>query len=178
MAEEVILLDFRCSMYGMRARIALAEKSQENEPYSQENPSVDSQWEINLKLKHGSGLIIWTILAVFVYKVRAAERTPTLTICGPFSFSSLPGKGDQRKVACFSPNDGNIVQCREGDNVLRSGDLRGDGYGNPPQMGGEYKGDLTLCLNETECRKLISWVKRCLERDCISKALPDSEKVC
>jgi hypothetical protein len=23
-------------------------------------------------------------------------------------------------------------------------DLRGDGYGNPPQMGGEYKGDLYL----------------------------------
>ncbi|KAH0751899.1 hypothetical protein KY285_005047 [Solanum tuberosum] len=37
-------------------------------------------------------------------------------------------------VRALSGNDGNIVQCREGDNVLRSGDLRGDGYGNPPQM--------------------------------------------
>ena len=27
----------------------------------------------------------------------------TATICGLFSFSSLPGKVDQRKVACFSP---------------------------------------------------------------------------
>nr|QMQ97481.1 ribosomal protein L2 [Solanum wrightii]QMQ97659.1 ribosomal protein L2 [Solanum sisymbriifolium] len=31
------------------------------------------------------------------------SKSTTTTICGPFSFSSLPGKGDQRKVACFSP---------------------------------------------------------------------------
>ncbi|KAH0707078.1 hypothetical protein KY289_012154 [Solanum tuberosum] len=31
---------------------------------------------------------------------------------------------------------------------------------------------------ELECPKLISWVKRCLERDSVSKALPDSKKVC
>nr|KAJ0200096.1 hypothetical protein LSAT_V11C600323900 [Lactuca sativa] len=37
-------------------------------------------------------------------------------------------------VRALSGNDGNLVQCRKGDNVLRSGDLRGDGYGNPPQM--------------------------------------------
>lgn len=47
-------------------------------------------------------------------------------------------------VRALFGNDANIVQCREGDNVLRSYDLRGDGYGNPPQMGGEYKGDLYL----------------------------------
>nr|GEY51462.1 NADH dehydrogenase [ubiquinone] iron-sulfur protein 2 [Tanacetum cinerariifolium] len=41
-------------------------------------------------------------------------------------------------------NDGNLVQCREGDNVLGSGDLRRDGYGNPPQMDREYKGDPNL----------------------------------
>nr|GEY49724.1 DNA-dependent RNA polymerase, mitochondrial [Tanacetum cinerariifolium] len=37
-----------------------------------------------------------------------------------------------------------IAECREGDNVLRSGDLCGDGYGNPPQMDREYKGDPNL----------------------------------
>ncbi|MCD7446301.1 60S ribosomal protein L2 [Datura stramonium] len=31
------------------------------------------------------------------------SKSTTTTICSPFSFSSLPGKGDQRKVACFSP---------------------------------------------------------------------------
>ena len=31
------------------------------------------------------------------------SKSTTTTICGPFSFSSLPGKVDQRKVACFSP---------------------------------------------------------------------------
>ena len=50
------------------------------------------------------------------------------------------GKDGCKLDRALSGNDGNILQCREGDNVLRSGDLRGDGYGNPPQMGGEYKG--------------------------------------
>ena len=30
-------------------------------------------------------------------------ESTTTTIRGPFAFSSLPGKVDQRKVACFSP---------------------------------------------------------------------------
>ncbi|GJV66828.1 retrovirus-related pol polyprotein from transposon TNT 1-94 [Tanacetum coccineum] len=51
---------------------------------------------------------------------------------------------ERAAVRALSGNDGNLVQCREGDNVLRSGDLRGDGYGNPPQMDREYKGDPNL----------------------------------
>uniref|UniRef100_A0A3Q7FD54 Uncharacterized protein n=1 Tax=Solanum lycopersicum TaxID=4081 RepID=A0A3Q7FD54_SOLLC len=31
------------------------------------------------------------------------SKSTTTTLYGPFSFSSLPGKGDQRKIACFSP---------------------------------------------------------------------------
>ncbi|PHT36572.1 hypothetical protein CQW23_24272 [Capsicum baccatum] len=31
------------------------------------------------------------------------SKSTTTTICGPFSFSSLPGKEDQKKVVCFSP---------------------------------------------------------------------------
>ncbi|KAI3489913.1 hypothetical protein L1887_45944 [Cichorium endivia] len=49
----------------------------------------------------------------------------------------LPIKKKERErtaVRALSGNDGNLVECREGDNVLRSGDLRGDGYRNPPQM--------------------------------------------
>ncbi|KAI3758089.1 hypothetical protein L6452_05637 [Arctium lappa] len=42
--------------------------------------------------------------------------------------------GKRAAIRALSGNDGNQVQCREGDNVLRYGDLRGDGYGNPPQM--------------------------------------------
>lgn len=37
MAEEVILLDFWCSMYGMRARIALAEKGVKYEHKEEED---------------------------------------------------------------------------------------------------------------------------------------------
>ncbi|PHT74826.1 60S ribosomal protein L2, mitochondrial [Capsicum annuum] len=31
------------------------------------------------------------------------SKSTTTTICGPFSFSSLPRKGDQKRVVCFSP---------------------------------------------------------------------------
>lgn len=30
---------------------------------------------------------------------------------------------------------------------------------------------------ESECSKLIAWAKRCLERESVAKALPESEKV-
>ncbi|KAK4363269.1 hypothetical protein RND71_018510 [Anisodus tanguticus] len=54
------------------------------------------------------------------------------------------GEGEMVVIRALFGNNENIVQCREGDNVLRSGYLPGDGYGNPPQMGREYKGDLYL----------------------------------
>ncbi|MCD9644644.1 hypothetical protein HAX54_033032 [Datura stramonium] len=34
-------------------------------------------------------------------------------------------------VRALFENDENIVQCHEGDNILRSGNLRRDRYGNP-----------------------------------------------
>lgn len=67
--------------------------------------------------------------------------------------------------------------------------------GDKPYFGGENFGFLDISLIgfyswflayetfgkfsvEKECPKLILWVKRCLERDSVSKTLPDSEKVC
>lgn len=36
----------------------------------------------------------------------------------------------EKKNRALSRNDVNILRCREGYNVWRSPDLRGDGYGN------------------------------------------------
>ncbi|GJS38385.1 hypothetical protein Tco_0563428 [Tanacetum coccineum] len=62
-----------------------------------------------------------------------------VTLC-----SGENGSLDQVLTRNILRNDKNLVQCREGDIVLRSVDLREDGYGNPPQMDREYKGDLNL----------------------------------
>ncbi|GJR40119.1 hypothetical protein Tco_1215803 [Tanacetum coccineum] len=68
---------------------------------------------------------------------------------------------EREAVRALSGNDRNLVQCREGDNVLRSGDLRGDGYRNPPQMDREYKGDPNLLkLVIREYRPNERWAAR------------------
>ncbi|KAG4149418.1 hypothetical protein ERO13_D05G332800v2 [Gossypium hirsutum] len=38
----------------------------------------------------------------------------------------------------------------------------------------EKRGNFSI---ETECPKLIAWAKRCMEKDCVSKSLPDQDKI-
>lgn len=65
--------------------------------------------------------------------------------------------------------------------------------GDKPYFGGETLGFLDIALVpysswfetyeggnfsiEAECPKLMAWVKRCLERESVAKALPDPKKV-
>nr|GEY06660.1 NADH dehydrogenase [ubiquinone] iron-sulfur protein 2 [Tanacetum cinerariifolium] len=75
-----------------------------------------------------------------------AYESFTKIICGEKNYPKDVENGslDQVLTRNIFKNNENLVQFREGDNVLRSGDLRGDGYGNAPQMDREYKGDLNL----------------------------------
>nr|GEU72147.1 DNA-dependent RNA polymerase, mitochondrial [Tanacetum cinerariifolium] len=75
-----------------------------------------------------------------------AYESFTKRICGEKNYPEDGENGSLNQVLTRNilRNDGNLVQCREGDNVLRSGDLRGDGYGNPSQVDREYKGDPNL----------------------------------
>ncbi|KAK4349662.1 hypothetical protein RND71_032417 [Anisodus tanguticus] len=54
----------------------------------------------------------------------------TITLVGYLGERKEIGEREMADVRALSGNDGNIVQRREGDNILRSGYLRGDGYGN------------------------------------------------
>ncbi|KAH0735969.1 hypothetical protein KY285_011676 [Solanum tuberosum] len=148
MEEEVILLDFWCSMYGMRARIALEEKVPKD-PYEKAQAWFWSDYMDNT--------------------VHEYARKTWAT------------KGEEQEQSIKDFLDG--LKLLEG--VL----------GDKPYFGGDNFGFLDVSLIgyyswflayetfgkfnvELECPKLISWVKRCLERDSVSKALPDSKKVC
>ncbi|KAI3750082.1 hypothetical protein L2E82_20707 [Cichorium intybus] len=75
--------------------------------------------------------ITWLLASQLKNEAGGGEAVVQQMACDGFPWL----KGERAAVRALSGNDGNLVQCREGDNVLRSGDLRGDGYGNPPQMG-------------------------------------------
>ncbi|EPS74677.1 hypothetical protein M569_00052, partial [Genlisea aurea] len=55
-----------------------------------------------VRWKEGAHQRKWLTMEEFAPPKKRRESTMT-TIRGPFSFSSMPGKVDQRKVACFSP---------------------------------------------------------------------------
>ncbi|MCE2055539.1 hypothetical protein HAX54_042846 [Datura stramonium] len=71
------------------------------------------------------------------FKGRCSSKKQCAAVCEKEGFPGGVCGGPGHFCLCTKP-----FQYREGDNVLRSGDLRRDGYGNPPQMGGEYKGKL------------------------------------
>ncbi|KAL0301305.1 UNVERIFIED_CONTAM: Glutathione S-transferase U19 [Sesamum radiatum] len=175
MADEVVLLDDYVSMFGMRARVALAEKGVEyeyreeslqaekstlfasDEPGSQASPGLDSQREPHL---------FW---ANFVdRKVYDAGRR----LSGTKEEEQESGKKDF--IAALN---------------LLEGEL-----GDKPYFGGENFGFLDVALipfytwfpafetcgnfsTEEHCPKLIGWAKRCMERESVSKSLADPKKV-
>nr|GMD33323.1 probable glutathione S-transferase [Ipomoea batatas] len=138
MGDEVILLDFWPSMFGMRLRIALAEK--EAKFWAD---YIDKKlYDISRKT--------WTT------KVEELEA------------------GVKELIGCLKVLEGTL--------------------GDKPYFGGESFGFVDVSLIgfyswfytwesfghfsvEAECPKLIAWAKRCMEKESVSKSLPDSHKV-
>ncbi|XP_009757657.1 putative glutathione S-transferase parC [Nicotiana tabacum] len=206
MAEEVILLDCWCSMYGMRARIALAEKGVKYE-YKEEDLNNKSPLLLEMNPIHKkvpvlihNGKSICESLVIVQYIDEVWKGNGPLIPSDPYEkaqawfWSDYMGntvheyavkiwatKGEEQEQA---------VKDYLGGLKLIEGVL-----GDKPYFGGENFGFLDISLIgfyswflayetfgkfsvEKECPKLILWVKRCLERDSVSKTLPDSEKVC
>ncbi|XP_049404226.1 probable glutathione S-transferase [Solanum stenotomum] len=207
MEEEVILLDFWCSMYGMRARIALEEKGIKYE-YKEEDLKNKSPLLLQMNPIHKkipvlihNGKSICESLVIIQYIDDVWKGIGPLLIpkdpyekaqawfwsdymdntVHEYARKTWATKGEEQEQAIKDFLDG--LKLLEG--VL----------GDKPYFGGDNFGFLDVSLIgyyswflayetfgkfnvELECPKLISWVKRCLERDSVSKALPDSKKVC
>ncbi|WOG97845.1 hypothetical protein DCAR_0417186 [Daucus carota subsp. sativus] len=205
MANEVVLLDAWVSMFGMRARIALAEKCVKYEYVEEDlrnkSPRLLQANPINKKIPvliH-NGKPICESLIIVQYIDEVWTDKPSL----------LPSDAYQRAQARFWADfidkkiydAGRKIWTTKGEeqeaakkDLIDNLKVLESELGDKPYFGGESFGFLDVALVtysswfeayetvgnfsiEAECPKLIAWVKRCLERESVAKALPESKKV-
>ncbi|TYJ39386.1 hypothetical protein E1A91_A04G066500v1 [Gossypium mustelinum] len=155
--EEVVLLDFFPSPFGMRVRIALAEKG-----IKYENKEED--------LRNKSDLLLKTN--------RIHKKIPVLI--HNESRKVWATKGEEQEsakkefIGCLKLLEGGL-----GNKAYFGGENLG--YIDVvlvPFYSWFYAYE--KCRNfsiDTECPKLIAWAKRCMEKSSVSKSLPDQDKI-
>ncbi|XP_043701067.1 glutathione S-transferase U22-like [Telopea speciosissima] len=205
MAEEVTLLDFWASPYGMRCRIALAEKGV-NYEHKEENLRHKSPLLLQMNPVHKKipvlihdGKPICESLNIVQYIDEIWKDNSPLLPSDPYQRAQArfwadfidkkafemgakvwKTKGEEQETA-----KKDFIECLK----LLEGEL-----GDKPYFSGESFGfvDVSLipfycwfdacenCANfsiEATCPKLISWAKRCMEKESVSKSLPEPQKI-
>ncbi|XP_028791153.1 glutathione S-transferase 3-like [Neltuma alba] len=206
MAGEVVLLDTWASMFGMRVRIALAEKGV-NYEYKEENMRDKSPLllqmnpihkKIPVLIHNGKPVCESAIIVQYIDEVWK-DKSPL-----------LPSDPHERAQARFwvdfidkkvYETMGKLWLSKGEEHEAAKKELLGifkllEGtLGDKPFYGGDSFGFLDVGLipfscwfygfeihchfkMETECPKLMAWVKRCVQsRESVSKTLPDEKKV-
>ncbi|CAI0409372.1 unnamed protein product [Linum tenue] len=205
---EVVLLDFWGSPFGMRARIALAEKGVKYE-YKEEHLLTGKKTPLLLEtnpvhkkipvLIH-NGKPISESLVIVQYIEDAWSDTAPLLPADPYGRSQARFWADFVDKKIYDQgkkiwaNKAGEVQEAGKKELMESLKLLEGELGEKPFFGGETIGYVDVALVpfytwfysfetignfsiEAECPKLIEWVKRCLERESVSKSLVDPEKV-
>ncbi|KAI3975044.1 hypothetical protein MKX01_005155 [Papaver californicum] len=205
MADEVVLLDFWPSMFGMRVKIALALKGIKYE-YKEENlrdksPLLLEMNPIHKKipvLVHNGKPISESLIIVEYIDQVWNEKSPLLPT-DPYQKSQTKFWADYVNKKVY--DSGRKVWTSKGEDQEKAKKefietlkvLEGE-LEEKPYFGGEKLGfvDVALipfyswfyayetCGNfsiEEECPKIVSWAKKCLEIDSVSQSLPESEKV-
>uniref|UniRef100_F6HR73 glutathione transferase n=1 Tax=Vitis vinifera TaxID=29760 RepID=F6HR73_VITVI len=176
MADEIIVLDFRPSMFGMRVRVALAEKGLKYE-YREEDLWNKSPLLLEMNPVHKK-------IPVLIHNGKPICESLIIVQCidelyelGRKIWST---KGEEQETAKKE-----FIECLK----LLEGEL-----GEKPYFGGEKIGFVDVALVtfscwfyayetfgnfsiEAECPKLIAWTKRCMERESVSSSLADPHKV-
>ncbi|KAI3525335.1 hypothetical protein L1887_04048 [Cichorium endivia] len=205
--EEVILLDFWPSMFGMRVRIALAEKGVSYE-YREEDLRSKSQLLLEMNPVHkkipvlihnGKPICESSIIVEYIDEVWQDKA--------PLFPSDTYGKARARFWADFIDkkvylNGRTLVFTAEGKDheaaekeFIDSLKIMEGELGDKPYFGGDSFGYLDVSLIpfyswfhsyeiygkfniEQECPKLMAWVKRCIQnKESVSNTLPDSLKI-
>ncbi|KAI3962769.1 hypothetical protein MKW98_029928 [Papaver atlanticum] len=169
MADEVVLLDFWPSPFGIRVRIALAEKEVKYE-YKEED----------LREK------IWN------QKSPLLPTDPYQRALARFWADYIDKKVyDGGKKICMSKGEELEKAKKDFIDILKV--LEGE-LGEKPYFGGQRMGFVDVALIpfysrfysyetfgkfsiEEVCPKLVSWGKKCMENESVCKSLPDPEKV-
>ncbi|KAM7498508.1 hypothetical protein LguiA_022922 [Lonicera macranthoides] len=205
MSDHVVLLDSYPSMFGMRVRIALAEKGIEYE-YKEEDLSNKSPLLLKMNpvhkkipvLIHNGRPVCESLVEVQYIDEVWKDKSPLLP-SHPYQRAQArfwadyvdkkiydagrkiwTTKGEEQETA-----KNELIDCLK----VLEGEL-----GDKPYFGGESFGFVDIALLpfstwfyayetlgnfsiEAECPKLIAWVNRCKEKETVSKSLSDPHKV-
>nr|AAB38965.1 auxin-induced protein [Eucalyptus globulus] len=206
MAEEVILLDFWPSPFGMRAKIALREKGvhfdlREEELLSNKSPLLLQMNPVHKKIPvlihNGKPVCESHIIVQYIDETWGPESP------------LLPSEPHERARARFWADyvdkkifpagraawrsTGEAQEAAKKEYIEGLKMLEGE-LGDTPYFGGERFGfldvslipfyswfyaveTLTGCSFEEECPKLVGWAKRCMQRESVARSLPDQHKV-
>ncbi|XP_027340678.1 glutathione S-transferase 3-like [Abrus precatorius] len=205
MEDEVVLLDTWASMFGMRVRIALAEKGVKYE-YKEENLRNKSPLLLQMNPIHKkipvlihngkpiceSAIIVQYIDEVWNDKVPLMPSDPYQRAQARFWVDYIDKKiYDTWRKMWLSTGEEHEAWKKELISILKQLE---EPLGDKPFYGGDTFGFLDLglipfyswfytfetCGNfkmEAECPKLVAWAKKCMQRDTVAKTLPDEKKV-
>ncbi|KAK1426875.1 hypothetical protein QVD17_15555 [Tagetes erecta] len=205
--EEVILLDFWASMFGMRVRIGLAEKGISYDHRQEDLLENKSQLLLEMNPIHKKiPVLIHNGKPICESSIILEYIDETWNDKAPLLPSDAYAKARARFWAGFITNKldqaGRKVYRTKGEEHEKSRQefmeclklLEGE-LGDKPFFGGENFGYLDVSfipfyswfqayetygnLNiELECPKLIAWAKRCIQnKESVSNIFPDSSKV-
>ncbi|KAI3881536.1 hypothetical protein MKX03_035614 [Papaver bracteatum] len=205
MADEVVLLDFWPSPFGIRVRIALAEKEVKYE-YKEEDLRGKSPLLLKMNPVHKkipvlihNGKPITESLNIVEYIDRVWNQKSSLLPTDPYQralarfWADYIDKKvyDGGKKICMSKGEELEKAKKDFVDILKV--LEGE-LGEKPYFGGQQMGFVDVALIpfysrfysyetfgkfsiEEVCPKLVSWGKKCMENESVSKSLPDPEKV-
>ncbi|XP_059437203.1 probable glutathione S-transferase [Corylus avellana] len=206
MADEVVLLGFWPSMFGMRASIALAEKGIK---YEHKEEDVFNKSDLLLKMNpvhkkipvlihNGKPVCESLIIVQYIDEVRN-DRCPLLP-SDPYQRAQARFWADfiDKKVyessrSLWTEKGEEQLEAARKDFLESFKTLEGE-LGEKPYFGGETFGFVDIVLisfyswfyvyetfgklsMEAEFPKIIEWAKRCLQKKSVAKSLPDEKKV-
>ncbi|RWR73545.1 putative glutathione S-transferase parC [Cinnamomum micranthum f. kanehirae] len=202
MADEVILLDFWPSPFGLRARISLAEKGVEyeykDEDLSNKSPLLLKSNPIHKKIPvlihNGKSICESLVIVQYIDEVWKDKplmpKDPYERAQARFWADFVDKKLNDSRI-WRSKGEAQEAAKKEFIDCLK---LLEEELGDKPFYGGKNLGYMDVVLVsfacwfytyetegnfsiENECPKIIGWVKRCMEKESVSKSLPDPHKV-
>ncbi|XP_075645147.1 putative glutathione S-transferase parC [Castanea sativa] len=202
----VVLLDFWLSVFGMRVRIALAEKGM-NYEYKEQDLWQKTPLLLQMNLDH-------KMIPVLIHNRKPVCESLVIVqyIDEVWKDKSplLPTDPFQRAIARFWADFVNKKVCSDEKRIwLTKGEereeakkeliesfkiLEGEFSETCLTLGGKTIGFVNIALItfyrrfysselfgkfsiEAECPKIIAWAKRCMQKDTVAKSLPDHKKV-
>ncbi|XP_062011906.1 probable glutathione S-transferase [Rosa rugosa] len=204
MADEVILLDAYVSIFGMRVRVALAEKGIKYE-YREEDLMNKSQLLLKMNPVHKkipvlihNGKPVCESLIIVQYIDEVWKDKAPLLPSDPYQRAQARFWADFIDKKLYDAGrkiwttKGEELQAAKKEFIEVLKVLEGE-LGDKPYFMGERFGFLDIALItfyswfhtyetlgnfsiEAECPKLVSWAKRCLQKESVSKSLADQKK--